>query len=485
MLKCYYCGQTFNGTDVRKHKEHIIQNAIGGTLKPDDILCQKCGGDLGELIDVPFINIFKNISMLLDVKRDRINVNRKIKIETITDKYGELELDLASLKVYPIKPFCHYNHHENKLHVYAHERIIKQFREKAKRELSKKGIYPEEIILVDNLMEYPEIKFNIPFTIDNVKLKLGLAKIAMGFASYNNIDRTLLPCIFNAKENSFNDHLCIIPFVPMTQLDYVIESLKHQMDTDYPNHLLILFSISYGEKNHLYCYIELFSTFQYYVLLNKDFGIKNYHKIYAQKIISFSPSEITRSISPKDLHMYLSDLHLTEMEKTKITSLYMSKDGLDEAIRLLNAKYQQQKYNFNPEVYLKELFDTFLTLRCLISGYQSTPDNKLRTRLSQLIPQKYLSNGDLMSYFDSMTKDLAKFISFFNDITFYLAESDSNKRFLIERYKIYFRRNECICSYPASCLQLTHNQDKIREYTFSKFNKLMQYIFQKIIKMSN
>jgi hypothetical protein len=51
----------------------------------------------------------------------------------------------------------------------------------------------------------------------------------------------------------------------------------------YPIHGLVL-SGSKAER-FLYCHVDLFSTFQWYVLLDDDYGGEDVHFTYAQKII--------------------------------------------------------------------------------------------------------------------------------------------------------------------------------------------------------
>lgn len=49
--KCYLCGKKFNDTDTQEHEEHIIQQALGGTITANDILCKNCGNRLSKEID--------------------------------------------------------------------------------------------------------------------------------------------------------------------------------------------------------------------------------------------------------------------------------------------------------------------------------------------------------------------------------------------------------------------------------------------------
>jgi len=46
MDNCYLCGDVLTAGNM--HEEHVLQNAIGGTLSPDDILCKACGNKLSK-----------------------------------------------------------------------------------------------------------------------------------------------------------------------------------------------------------------------------------------------------------------------------------------------------------------------------------------------------------------------------------------------------------------------------------------------------
>ena len=208
MNNCYLCGKKFNDNDVQKHDEHIIQQAIGGVLTSNDILCSKCGGKLGKEIDEPFNKIFEGIATRLDIKKDRKNnkkssvkgkyVNLKYKFMALEftddiarnlnlfdyqyqyDKFcnaiKEIEVLWNNFKVYPLTPFYRYGN--NIVKIYGQKKNIKKFRKKADKEIKSK--YGENIKIVecDDLIGLVEF----PFNMNDNHFKRGLAKIAIGFA---------------------------------------------------------------------------------------------------------------------------------------------------------------------------------------------------------------------------------------------------------------------------------------------------------------
>ena len=107
MNKCYYCNQKFDDKNHLRHNEHIIQNAIGGRLKSNNILCEKCGCDLGKKIDAPFVKIFENICKILNVTKDHGNDQKRIirfsSTDSSTDNIFEYDCLTKSQKKQIIK----------------------------------------------------------------------------------------------------------------------------------------------------------------------------------------------------------------------------------------------------------------------------------------------------------------------------------------------------------------------------------------------
>ncbi|EPE2685207.1 HNH endonuclease [Vibrio alginolyticus] len=121
MDSCYLCGEVFNESDVLKHDEHIIQQAIGGTLTSDSVLCKSCGENLGNTVDVPFNMMFDSICTRLDIKKDRGNKKKGTAKGVIFGKgdcYGNdlsgIEVFWRDSKVTPVIPIHRYTPDEKK-----------------------------------------------------------------------------------------------------------------------------------------------------------------------------------------------------------------------------------------------------------------------------------------------------------------------------------------------------------------------------------
>jgi len=123
------------------------------------------------------------------------------------------------------------------------------------------------------------------FNIENSALKQGMAKIAMSFAMYKNIKPEILRRCFTTQSNENGDltHLnfiCpIVVFLPCNELDRYME-LHSRIDLF---HSLILFS----HRNLLVCYVDLFNTFQYYVILSETWNNEPVYESHCQMLIKF------------------------------------------------------------------------------------------------------------------------------------------------------------------------------------------------------
>ena len=231
-MKC--CGMEID--QENRSEEHIIHNAIGGILKSDSIYCKKCNSKYGSDLDKAFTEIFAPIIDGLDMNFDR--KTGKTSYEGIMrDKEGN------SYKTW-----------------FKNGKVISMF--------DKDGKYKKW-----ESEKYEKVAY--VFNLDNEFYKKGMAKIAFNFAVYSDVEMNKLNWVFDSKNKELMNKPIVIPFVPMTLFDSIIES----QDTYELFHVLRLFNY----KNFLYACIELFSTFQVYVLLPDDFSGEIY-KEYCQVI---------------------------------------------------------------------------------------------------------------------------------------------------------------------------------------------------------
>lgn len=239
--RCVYCDIELS--DSNKSLEHIIPNCIGGQLKSNSICCKSCNSTLGATGDQKFSKIFDPI--LADIKflkRDRKKKNYKC--SGIASYQNKLyNVTICNGKVSSCPELC-------KL---------------TRSKLPSKGF----TILYKN------------FNLEDSDFKEGLCKIAFNFAIYNNIPKSSISegLKIQHEDGVVKDvHYCYdtLPFFPLNIVDKTLESLKHE----FLQHTLVLFS----SCNQLWCYIELFSTFQFYVRLSSNYNDNEIEHIFSQKI---------------------------------------------------------------------------------------------------------------------------------------------------------------------------------------------------------
>lgn len=237
--RCAYCGKIIE----KRSSEHIIQNALGGLYESEDICCPECNNYISKYIDVPFTKTFNPIISRID---NFTKTNNKKSKPVCTGKaiYDGLVYNVS----------------------------IKSGKVVACPELSKRL-----------KCDISKLKFEIvayDFHIENTTFKNGICKIAFNFALANGISLEVLKGgvevkTSNTKISSVLFMYPVIPFAPLNPMDEHIE-LNTDMEL---YHNLILFS----QDKMLWCYVDLFNTFQYYILLSDNWDEnKSVHKTYLQ-----------------------------------------------------------------------------------------------------------------------------------------------------------------------------------------------------------
>lgn len=222
-MNCVYCGVPI----TVESREHIIQNAIGGLEESTDICCSKCNNYISRYIDKPFVTTFNPIVARIN---NFAKTNKKNSLPSYSGKAKykgeEYSVIFKNGHVVSCPELC------KKLHC----------------DISKLDF---EIVSYD-------------FIIDNETFIKGISKIAFNYALSKGIPLDTIKdgLIVEKDENSITNigfKYQVIPFVPLNPMDSYIE-----LETElFLYHNLILFS----QENNLWCYVDLFNTFQYYVCL--------------------------------------------------------------------------------------------------------------------------------------------------------------------------------------------------------------------------
>ena len=236
---CVYCGKLI----TTRSREHIIQNALGGLYESENICCPECNNYISKYIDVPFCKTFSPI------------ISR---IENFTKTNNKKSQPVCTGK-------ARYNGTLYDVYIKGGKVVsCPMLSKELKCDISKLSL---EIVAYD-------------FSIEHSTFTNGICKIAFNFALEKGIDLTNL--IEGLEVKSVNEKIedisfkyPVIPFVPLNPLDKHIE-LNTDMEL---YHNLILFS----QGNMLWCYVDLFNTFQFYVLLCDSWDERiSVHETYLQ-----------------------------------------------------------------------------------------------------------------------------------------------------------------------------------------------------------
>ena len=260
--KCVYCGKVI----VTRSKEHIIQNAIGGLYESEDICCDKCNNYISKYIDAPFTKIFNPIISHIE-HFAKTNNTKSHPLCTGKAQYDN--------EIYNVQ--------------------IKNGKVVGCPELSKK------MKCDASKLDFKIISYD--FNIENNSFKNGIAKIAFNFAIEKGVDFEILRkgVEINKKNEDIEKISFKFPLIPFIALNPIDTYLELETNMEF-YHNLILFS----QENMLWCYVDLFNTFQYYVLLSEEWDnniyiSENYLQLL-QKLDRKNPQFYIRR--PKDILTY-------------------------------------------------------------------------------------------------------------------------------------------------------------------------------------
>lgn len=288
MKKCVICGVPLDSQN--KSKEHIIHNAIGGSFEDDGIYCKTCNGLYGSDQDKAFTQIFSPFV-------DGINMHktRKTKGTSYTGVMCDQDGNLYTA-------------------TYKAGKVVK---------LENSNL---------DYVKYEEGKFETlyhHFKLDNEAFKLGMSKIAFNYAIHCGLHAYCLEKIFDDSTKKLINNPIVIPFIPMTRFDIVME--MHPVKRLF--HIVRIFN----NGNLLYAYIELFNTFQHYVLLSEKYnfvGDGNIDESYGN-IIELNETldaDLLESVTPRDYEdadIIRNQYHIDIDKLVEVLKKYHNYDLLD------------------------------------------------------------------------------------------------------------------------------------------------------------
>lgn len=297
---CYMCGKPLSddGKDdtVQRHKEHIIHNGLYGRLKSASILCEKCGNAYSKE-DSYFVSLFSGFLETLHdylYRRDHGKDKRKrlrayFYPNSENDIDNKEDVEFCAGKVYPLKPFYEVSKENKEIRIVANKDRLPHFEKVLLKEHPEYAEYKR--ILVDDIRDLGQIGifFSENNSDFNLTFRKGMIKIATEYALSKGLERrelneTLIVHDDNSASIIF-DRSLLVPCTPHAGMELVVDLVEDIVNPNYPFHVLRLFSEVNKYGRFLICYIDLFSTFRYYVVLNRNYPGPDIDVSYSQRLI--------------------------------------------------------------------------------------------------------------------------------------------------------------------------------------------------------
>ena len=357
MANCYLCNKIL--TIENDHGEHIFQQALGGTLIKTGILCESCGNRLGKQIDVPFIEIFKNY-----ISRLPINFDRKSKNKTFTEEGDIFIPELNRVFKFRINknnflPICvDAFKHDGKLIILYPKGMSEKNLEGLKKDRMKYfGIEnSKNVIVIRDFNKYSENIYAIPFNLKNIPYKQGMAKIAIGFAIANGVKPEELECVLDFDNHKILQKIPLLPYMPWDFINSAIEEVRFSSnDLRYLCHQIKLFNL----ENRLFCYIEIFGTFQCYILLSEKYNREGINRSYMQPIFQLKREELP--FLPRYKYLLLYKHLLPEDEKLEYT---------ENTLKKINNEIRKQPNELDLDEYYSDLLSSVIINLELVNSEQ-------------------------------------------------------------------------------------------------------------------
>ena len=385
ITNCVYCNKEI----TTRSKEHVIQNALGGLYESTDICCPECNNYISRAIDKPFTTIFNPI------------------LDNIPDLVKTAHTDSHPPYTGTVR--------------YAGKTYAANF--KNGRVTSCPALARELRCDVSKL-ELEPVSYD--FDLGNDAFKTGISKIAFNYALACGVNFELLKPGLSVEKTdgkvskvSFN--YPTLPFWPMNLVDAYLE-LGTPMEL---HHNMIL----YSQFNKLWCYVDLFSTFQYYVLLSQN--LPDWAGIYHNYMQTLRKTDRTIPEipinGPEDAMMYATQYGVTPtMDLTEMT-------------RRVRIAIEQESYRTSMEKVISEKFSAITASE----------------RTALIHAQPYQTYAAIQMYFDK------------------------NNKLQTETFRTqtpYYNGTEMLTYTDAINITMRKTDRALQEYANEKFNRLFRYM---------
>jgi hypothetical protein len=289
MNACYLCNDPF--TDQNKSYEHIILNAIGGHLKANDLLCKACNSDFGGNADAELARQLTFLSSFLQVKRES-GTHQPIRDGKAKDG-KEYEL-VDGIKPVASKPRFEKTEKDGKVNISITARSEKEMLQMLQ---GLKDKFPQfDIEAAKRSLQWQEYYMDEPLTFNTT---IG------GELAFRSLLKTAVNYyIHTQKEKSSVEHL----------FDYLkgVQEFKnakhyHPKKPIYkkePGEIIHLIHLV-GNKGSklLYCFIELFSSYSFLIVLSENYTGKNIQSTYAYDVLQSKvvDKKVALKLRPTDI----------------------------------------------------------------------------------------------------------------------------------------------------------------------------------------
>lgn len=424
---CYVCGRVMNeATECCPHYEHIIPNAIGGHLTSNAILCKDCGGGYSK-DDKKFVEIFGGFIHNLEHRMlfDRGHDGALVK-GSYFDGDEKIDINVNENGATPQRPII--KEEADSVIIKANKKVARQLKKKYEKEGKK-------VETVENLIGPLALNFSEGNADFNRQFSEGFVKMAVEYALNKGIRREQLDVALTINEDgSANvnfDKIPVFPFVPMDWFNDVFERNRFDLEKLYPSHTLMLFN----EGGYLFCYIDLFSTFQYYVMLGDNYSGEDIHYVYYQPLFAqrepykYSREEL-EGMRMGELHAVVTELGIDYNDKS-LNEIY------NEVVEVSNQESISRSYD--------ELTKSIPDYETVVSRLEAeTYQDEYNEELSPEILEEIKENGSPNIYRCMLSKKMDGKMQQF--------------------------------SYPGQCnRQAVDDIDYVKDYTGMKYRQLEEY----------
>lgn len=481
-MRCYICNREIaenptSPTQCKAHGEHIIHNGIRGKLISRTILCEECGSKYSKE-DAAFCKIFDAFIAALNdrlIPADHGKGGPKVILgslyETPTDDVNapHRPVQYKNGVVTPIEPY--HKIEDNKITVYAEKHRINQYINVLAKKLQENGddIKAYTVEKVTNIHDqgYLAYYFSKGNSTFNNDFKSGVVKIATEYALDCGVERSELKEVISINPDGTAAFDCsrtiMFPFVPTSNFDVLFENGRYCFEDGYPSHTVKVFSTDYSNgSRYLYGYVDLFSTFQYYVILSKDYKGPVINKMYAQRLIPrIDEKPDVTHYRPKELSIVIQEYKI-DMSQYKGDSYQDTIKYVQEYIR----RYPLQTYDFQQTLHWASERVQQVVTSLLLKHMGTEHPELIEKLLSQTCPVGLLAsseelvgkltNGMQLSQVYEMIQSFEQIadIQSYRAICFYPEEGESH-------------------SQPDECIKFcNHSTKAVREYTNTKFSHL-------------